>query len=333
MQITAPSRREAIAGAIGAVALAGALVEVRAGETSREAGTGGGRLEVVVPAAAGGGFDTVARQTQYALQQNGLASGVEVLNLPGGGGTVGLNHMAQQRGRGDVLMVMGSSILGGIEITGSRTTLADITPLARLAEDYIVVAVRQDSPLRTLEDLAAAWTEAPRDLVVGGGAIGTSDHLLAALMLDGLGISPSELNYIVYSGDGEVLTSLLSHTSDIAVSSYNGFQSQIEAGEVRALAVSAAEPLPGVDVPTLREAGMDLDLANWRGLAAPGGLDEDQREVLLDLVHALVETPEWREAVERFGWREAFVAGEDFDAFLTEETARLEQIIEGLGLS
>lgn len=287
----------------------------------------------MVPAAAGGGFGTVARQAQYALRQNGLARTVEVLNLPGGGGTVGLNHVAQQPARADLLMVMGSSTLGGIKITGSRTTLDDITPLARLAEDYIVVAVRQDSPLRSLDDLVGVWRSEPRGLVVAGGAIGTSDHLLAALMLDRAGVEPSELNYLVYSGDGEVLTSLLSRTADIAVSSYNGFEAQIEAGEIRALALSAAEPLPGVDVPTLRQAGMDLELANWRGLAATGGLDEAHREALLELAHDLVRTEEWQEAVERFGWRDAFISGADFTDFLREETARLDQIIEGLGLS
>ncbi|MFI6579268.1 Bug family tripartite tricarboxylate transporter substrate binding protein [Nocardiopsis sp. NPDC050513] len=331
MRQPALSRREVIAGVAGAAAFGGALVEI-AGSRS-DPGSGGGRLEIVVPAAVGGGFDTVARQAQHAFTGNGLTGAIEVLNMPGGGGTVGLTYVAQQPARDDLLMVMGSSILGGIEITGSRTTLADITPLARLAEDYIVVAVRQDSALHDLSDLVDLWRDRPRDVAVAGGAVGTSDHLLAALMLGRVGADPADLNYLVYSGDGEVLTSLLSGTADVAVSSYNGLESQIAAGEVRALGLSAAERLPGVEVPTLREGGLDLDLANWRGLAATGGLDQAQHDALLALVGALVETQEWQDTVSTFGWRDAYLSGQDFTDFLDAESTRLEEIIEGLGLS
>ncbi|MDA0564451.1 tripartite tricarboxylate transporter substrate binding protein [Streptomonospora sp. S1-112] len=327
----APSRREMLAGVIGAAALGGGLLEVRGSEAGRD--RTGSRVEVVVPAAAGGGFDTVARQAQHALRENGLARTVEVLNLPGGGGTVGLSHVAQQAGRADLLMVMGTSILGGIRITGSATTLADITPLAKLAEDYVVVAVRADSPIGSMAELARRWRARPRETAVAGGAVGTADHLLAAMALHGLGADPADLNYIVYSGDGEVLTALLSHTADVAVSSLNGFAAQIEAGQVRALAVSSAERLPGVDIPTVREGGIDLDLANWRGLAAPPGLDRRARRRLDALVADLVETPQWRSALQRFGWRDALLTGADFTDFLAEEDRRLTGIIEGLGLS
>jgi putative tricarboxylic transport membrane protein len=323
------SRREALAGVIAAAALGGGAWEA-AGSAAR--GGVGSRVEVVVPAAAGGGFDTVARQAQHALQTNGLTRTVEVVNMPGGGGTVGLSHVAGQTGRADLLMVMGTSILGGVRITGSAVTLDDITPLARLAEDYVVVAVRADSPLTSFADLAERWAADPRAVAVAGGAVGTADHLLAALALRGVGADPADLTYIVYSGDGEVLTSLLSHTADVAVSSYNGFAAQIDAGEVRALAVSAARPLPGVDIPTLREAGLDLDLANWRGLAAAPGLDAGQRDRLAGLARDLVATEEWRESVRRFGWEDAFLAGADFADFLAEEDDRLTGIIDGLGL-
>ncbi|MFC7329218.1 tripartite tricarboxylate transporter substrate binding protein [Marinactinospora rubrisoli] len=331
MKRAALSRREALAGVIGAVALGGGVLEMR---SSRQPGERtGSRIEMVVPAAAGGGFDSVARQAQHALGENGLTRTVEVVNLPGGGGTVGLSYVAQQAGRPDLLMVMGTSILGGVRITGSPATLADTTPLAKLAEDYVVVAVRADSSITSLGRLADRWRSRPREVVVAGGAVGTSDHLLAAMALQRLGADPADLNYIVYSGDGEVLAALLSNTADVAVSSFNGFAAQIEAGEVRALAVSSPNRLPGVDIPTVREAGLDLDLANWRGLAAAPGITERQRADLEDLVRALVETPEWRRSLARFGWQDTFLAGADFETFLAAEDERLTAIIEGLGLA
>ncbi|GAB3206055.1 tripartite tricarboxylate transporter substrate binding protein [Marinactinospora endophytica] len=325
------NRREMLAGVAGVAALGGGVLEVRNSETTRE--RAGSRIEMVVPAAAGGGFDSVARQAQHALGENGLVRTVEVVNLPGGGGTVGLSHMSRQHGRSDVLMIMGTSILGGIRITGSPTTLADITPLAKLAEDYVVVAVRADSPVRSFHQLADRWRSDPRRITVAGGAVGTADHLTAALALQRLGADPADLNYIVYSGDGEVLTALLSHTADVAVSSLNGFAAQIEVGEVRALAVSSAHRLPGVDVPTIRESGLDLDLANWRGLAAAPGLTDGQRRTLEDLVRDLVETPEWGHSLQRFGWKDTFSTGAEFADFLAGEDRRLAGIIKGLGLS
>lgn len=331
MNSSALSRREVLAGVIGAVALGGGALEVRSSGTA-QAGSGS-RLEMVVPAAAGGGFDSVARQAQHALRANGLAQSVEVVNMPGGGGTAGVSHVAQQAGRSDLMMVMGTSILGGIQITGSSTTLEDITPLAKLAENYSVVAVRADSPIESFEQLADRWRTEPRGVVVAGGAVGTADHLLAATVLQRIGIEPADLNYLVYSGDGEVLTSLLSRTADVAISSLKGFESQIEAGEVRALAVSSPQRMPGVEIPTIREAGLDLDLANWRGLAAPPGLDESQRAALQDLVRGLVQTPQWRQSLQRFEWTESFLIGAEFDAFLTGENERLTGIIKGLGLA
>lgn len=331
MNRSALSRREVLAGALGAVALGGGVLQVRSSE-STEAGTGS-RLEIVVPAAAGGGFDSVARQAQHALRENGLAQTVEVVNMPGGGGTVGLSHAAQQVGRSDLMMVMGTSILGGVQITGSSTTLEDVTPLAKLAENYSVVAVRADSQLTSFEQLAERWRADPREVVVAGGAVGTADHLLAAMVLQRLGIDPADLNYLVYSGDGEVLTSLLSHTADVAISSLKGFQAQIEAGAVRAVAISAPKPLPGIEIPTIREAGFDLDLANWRGLAAPPGLGSSQRAALQDLVRELVETPQWQQSLERFEWTESFLIGREFDEFLAEENERLTGIVRGLGLA
>lgn len=331
MNRSAPSRRAVLAGAAGALAFGGGALEVRS--SAAEEDQAGSRLEFVVPAAAGGGFDSVARQAQHALRKNGLAQAIEITNMPGGGGTAGLSNVAQQPGRAGLLMVMGTSILGGIRITGSPTTLQDIAPLAKLAEDYVVIAVRRDSPIATFEQLARQWRDRPRETVVAGGAVGTSDHLLAALALQRLGADPADLNYIVYSGDGEVLTSLLSGTADVAVSSLNGFTAQIDAGEVRALAVSSAKRLPGVAIPTVRESGLGLDLANWRGLAAPPGLGEEQRAGLERLVADLVATAEWEQSLQRFGWQDSFLTGADFQRFLADEDERLTGIIKGLGLA
>jgi putative tricarboxylic transport membrane protein len=139
------------------------------------------------------------------------------------------------------------------------------------------------------------------------------------------------VNYIAYSGGGELATSLLSGTIKASVSGYVDFADQIEAGKLKALAVSAPEPVPTIDLPTLKELGYDIELTNWRGIvAAPGITDEEKRE-LQTIVQEVVETPEWRDAIERNQWTDTFLVGEEFEAFIAEETAAVDKIWNELG--
>ncbi|MDO5501301.1 MAG: tripartite tricarboxylate transporter substrate-binding protein, partial [Propionibacteriaceae bacterium] len=134
------------------------------------------------------------------------------------------------------------------------------------------------------------------------------------------------------SGGGEAVQVLTSGAADVAVSGYNEFADQIEAGRMRGLAVVAPEPVDGIPLPTLLDAGYDVQMTNWRGFVAPPGITDEQFDELREIVTEAVATPEWQEAMARNMWTDVFLTGPEFDAFVEEDTARIRALVEELGL-
>ncbi|MEZ5085250.1 MAG: tripartite tricarboxylate transporter substrate-binding protein [Tessaracoccus sp.] len=300
-------------------------------------GSGGGggprtKLTVVAPAAPGGGWDAFAREGQQALRLNGISGTIQVVNIPGAAGTIGLTQVAGMGGREDIMLVSGGVMVGGILVNNSTVTLEDVTPIARLADDYNVLVVPGDSPLETLDDFLEVFMADPTGTAIAGGSLGGIDHVLAGLIADASGIDPQAVNYIAYSGGGEVVTSLLSHTTVAGLSGYNDFRDQIESGNMRALAISSEERLEGLDIPTFTELGLDVSMANWRGYVAPPGISDEIRNELVAMLGEMVETEEWADTLRRNNWEGNFMGGDEFAEFLDEEIATTEQILRELGL-
>ncbi|MBX0300312.1 tripartite tricarboxylate transporter substrate binding protein [Cryobacterium sp. 1639] len=290
------------------------------------------KLTLIAPAAPGGGWDGFARESQQAMRVNGVVNTARVVNVPGAGGTIGLNQLGQMDGREDVLMITGAVMLGAIELADTQTTLDDVTLIARVADDYNVLVVPADSPYETIEDFAAGWAADPGGHAIAGGSLGGIDHLLSGLLAQEIGFDPQQVNYVAYSGGGEVLTSVLSNTAAAGISGYNEFSDQIEAGTIRALGTSAAEPVDGIDVPTFIESGLDVEMSNWRGYVAPAGISDDTREELVAIVTEMHATADWEDAMTRNRWSDSFSTGAELDDFVAEETVRVAAIIKELGL-
>lgn len=324
-----------VAAAVGLVATV-ALVGVAVVDVTNSAAAGSGprdRLHITVPAAPGGGWDSVGREIQSVVDGEELANTTEVLNVPGAGGAIGLARVVNQSGSGDTLMMTGTVMMGSIAATGTPHDLTDVTPIARLADDYGVVVVPADSPIRTLDDLIAEWRADPRSVAVGGGSVGGTDHLLAGMLMDETGADPTELNYIPYAGGGEAVAGMLNGSLDVGVSGYDEFSAQIESGEVRAIGLSAAEPVDDIDIPTFRQQGVDVELANWRGVVAPPGLSEQQRGELEELLQQVHDTKQWQDTLETQQWQDTFATGERFERFVKRETDRITEISKELGLA
>jgi putative tricarboxylic transport membrane protein len=317
--------------ALGALVPVVALAGIDANRSGAVSGARTG-LTIVAPASAGGGWDTVARELQAAMRENGVVSNPQVVNIPGAAGTIGLNQVMQMHGRDDVVLVTGTTMVGGIEVNGLGQDLTETDPLRRLADDYMVLAVPASSPHQSLEDFVAAWQEDPGAMSIGGGSLGGTEHVLTGLAAQAAGIDPADTNYIPYSGGGEILTSMLSNSIDAGISSYVEFGSQIESGTMRALAISAPEPVEGVDIPTFHEQGLDVDLINWRGVVAPPGLEDEELAELNAIIDETVATPEWQNALERNQWESEDNTAEQFRSFIEEETARIRSVIEEAGL-
>jgi putative tricarboxylic transport membrane protein len=285
-------------------------------------------LRIIAPAAPGGGWDQTARVMQQALQRAGLVRIAPVENVPGAAGTIGLaRFIGAEAGRRDVVMVSGLIMLGGIVMHRSPVTLHDVTPLARLTGEYEVIAVPVASPFHTLRDLLDAFKAKPESISWGGGSAGGSDQILTGLVADAVGVSPSRVNYIAFSGGGESLAAILGGQVSVGINGLAEFAPQIEAGTLRPLAISSAERLAGVEVPTLREQGLPIDFENWRSLVAPPGLAAADRERLESLVATMVASPPWREALARYRWLDRYLAGDGFTRFAAAEETRVRDVL------
>jgi putative tricarboxylic transport membrane protein len=289
-------------------------------------------LRLIAPAAPGGGWDQTARAMQAALQAAGLAGTSSVENVPGAAGTIGLaRFISAERAKGDVLMVSGLIMLGAIVTHQSPVTLREVTPIARLVGEYEVLVVPAASPIRTLADLVTAFRAAPESISWGGGSAGGTDQILAGLFADAVDVDPRRVNYIAYSGGGESLSAILGGQVSVGVNGLAELAPHIEAGAVRVLAVSSAQRLPGLDAPTFREQGVELEVENWRSVVAPPGVSALERERLERTIEAMVRSDAWARTLAQYRWNDRYLAGTPFARFTAAEEARVQSILSRLG--
>lgn len=289
------------------------------------------RLDIMAPAAPGGGWDGTARAMARAFEDGDIAKSTTVKNVAGAGGTVGLAQFGNDHSDNS-LMVMGLVMIGAIATNESKVTLHDVTPIARLTAEDEVIVVPASSPYKTIKDLAEALKAKGKGVAITGGSAGGTDHIIAGLFAKAVGISPTDLNYIPYSGGGESLAALLGSKVDAGISGVSEYAEQIKAGKLRALAVASGERVPDLDAPTLKESGYDVDVINWRGVVAPGGLSDDARARLVDSVEAMHDTQAWQDALSKNGWSDTFLAGDEFASYIDEQISTTEGVLKDLGL-
>ena len=289
-------------------------------------------LEIIAPAGPGGGYDQLARATQEVLQGQGLAGGVQVENIPGAGGTIGLAQFVTKGSRNPNLLVTGLGMIGAIAINKSPVTLDQVKPLARLTGEYQPLVVAADSPIKSLADLIAKFKADPGSVSWGGFALGSPDHILSALIVQAVGGDVAKMNYIVAGAGGEMLAQVMGGHLTVATGGLNEMAQQIATGKLRALGISSPERLPGVDMPTFKEQGVDVTLVNWRGLVAPAKMRAADVKSLDEAMAAMVQSAPWQALLKERGWVDMYQSSEEFAAFLTPERARIEGILKDLGL-
>ncbi len=299
-------------------------------------------IEIMAPAAPGGGWDTTAREMQRVLQEEGLVPTVEVYNVEGAGGTVGIAQLVNdEAGNDHHLMMMGLEMIGAIATNASPVTLEQTTPISSLTAEFEVIVVPADSEYQTLDDLIAAFQADPTAISWGGGSAGGTDHILVGLIAQATGVDPTQINYVPFSGGGEALAAILGGQVSAGVSGVGEWLDQIESGELRALAVSGvaaaeaggATPVASAPIaPTLQEQGIDVELANWRGVVAPPEISDEGRDCLIAVVEQMVASEGWAETREQYGWQDFAMFGDEFATFLDEERERVTGILTELGL-
>ncbi|HSO06637.1 MAG TPA: tripartite tricarboxylate transporter substrate-binding protein [Pelomicrobium sp.] len=308
------------AAALAAVAFAGSALAID-------------NLKILIPANPGGGWDSTGRALAAAMQSAGSVKNVQFENKGGAAGTIGLAQFVNTaKGDPNALMVGGMVMVGGIIQNKSPVDLTMVTPVARLTTEYLVVVVPGSSPIKDMKELAAKFKADPGSVSWAGGSAGGSDHILAGLIAKDLGVEPSKVNYVPFKGGGEAVAAIIGGHVTAGISGYSEFEQHIKSGRMRAVAISSPAREPGIDVPTLKEQGYNVELANWRGIFAAPGISKEQQAALIKAVEAGVKSPAWAETLKQRNWTGVWLPGDEYRAFIDNDVKRIGEILAGLNL-
>jgi putative tricarboxylic transport membrane protein len=317
-------RRDDFLKTLGALAVAGVLPAVARAEVT---------LRMMIPANPGGGWDTTGRALGKALTDSGAAASVTFENRGGAAGAIGLAQFYNaSRGDANALMVMGAVMLGGIITGRPPVSITQVTPIARLTTEFNVFVLPADSPLRTMADVVAQMRRDPGSVRWGGGSRGSTEHIAAAMIARAVGTDPARINYIPFRGGGEAVAAILGGNVTVGGSGLSEFRPYIESGRMRAIGVTSDARLRGVDVPTLREQGIDVVIGNWRGVYGAAGINDAQRRALTERVVRATRHRSWAEALEKNNWTPALLTGKEFEDFVDRDFAALRATMVKAGM-
>ncbi|RQO63234.1 C4-dicarboxylate ABC transporter substrate-binding protein [Paucibacter sp. KBW04] len=304
-----------------------------AGSLPLAARASGLNLKMMLPANPGGGWDTTGRALGKAIQDAGLAATVNYDNKGGAAGAIGLAQFVNaSKGDPNALMVMGAVMLGGLITGRPPVSLDKATPIARLTSEYNVFVLPANSPFKTMQEVVDQLKKDPGSVKWGGGSRGSTEHIAAAMLARAVGVDPSRINYVAFRGGGEATAAILGGNVTIGGSGYSEFAPYIASGKMRALAITADTRLPGVNVPTLKQLGIDVVIGNWRGVYGAPGITPAQRKALTDLVVAATKSRAWTEALAKNNWTSAVLTGPAFDKFVDDEFASLRAVMVKSGM-
>ena len=290
-------------------------------------------LSIIIPANPGGGWDGTGRAVQEVLRNQKIAAQpVDVINVPGGGGTVGLAQLiGQHSGDGHTIMMMGLTMVGATNMNKSPVNLSQVTPLARMTAEYSAVVVGPGSKFNSLKELLDAFKANPSSIVWAGGPGGGPDHTTIGLIASKLGVPAGDIRYTAFSG-GEGRAMIMGNQIDAAVLGLGEVSADAKAGLLSVLAITAPARIPGTDFPTMKEGGLDLEFSNWRGFAGPPNMSAESREAWVKMLTDLHDSQAWKDILAKRNWADAFLTGEGFSSYVANENNRIGVLFKDLGL-
>jgi putative tricarboxylic transport membrane protein len=289
--------------------------------------------KIMAPAAPGGGWDQTARSMQSALQDEKISESVQVTNVPGAGGTIGLAQFVNQTNGDPTQLIVGGYVMVGAILTNkSPVTLDQVTPIARLTGEYEAIVVPAASEIKDMAGLVEKLKADPGSVSWGGGSAGGTDHITAGLIAKAVGVDPTKVNYIAFSGGGEALAAILGNQVTVGISGYSEFAEQVKAGTLRIIGISSDEKVAGIDAPTFKEGGVDVSIQNWRMVAAAPGITDEQKHAIVADVDKLVQSASWQKTLADKGWANTYLAGDAFAEQLKKDTEATSAILKDIGL-
>ena len=300
-----------------AATAAGALPAVVSAQATRPAPAAAAtlpKLRIVIPANEGGGWDQTGRALGAAMVAAGAVGQIEYENIGGKGGTIGLaRYVEKYDADPDTLLMSGMVMVGAVALQKPAVDMSRIAPVARLTSDYEVVVVKGDSPIMTAKDLVAKMRSDPANAAIAGGSAGGIDHMFAGILSRATG-NTAALVYQPFAGGAQVVSAVESGKAIAGISGYSEFSEHIASGKLRAIGVSSRNAFMGV--PSVRQQGVDADLANWRGVFTGKAVPAARQAVLLEAVRRAVATDAWQKALKRSNWDNYWMEGKDFQSFL-----------------
>lgn len=291
-------------------------------------------LQIFVPAAPGGGWDGTGRAIESVMRAEKIIENFQFEHAPGAGGVVGLpKFISTKKGQPNAIMIGGMVMVGAIIANKAPLKLTDVVPLCRLTGEFLAVVVPAESPFKTMGDLVAALKADPGKVSWAGGSAGGSDHILAGMIAKAAGVDPRKVAYVAYAGGGPATAALLGNQVSCGVSGYGEFAEQVKAGKLRVLALSSDKRQDGINAPTLKEAGVDVELFNWRGVFGAPGTTKAQQDALIALFDKLVTSESWKTELTKRDWTGIYMRGDAFAKYIETETARITGILKDLGLA
>ena len=296
----------------------------------------GRTVELVVGSSPGGSPDVMARVVQRIFQSTGLVPSSTVVNKPGAANTIGWAYLNQHAGDAHYIATFSPALIGNRIMGTTQLTYTDFTPLNILAREFVVIAVKADSPIASLSDLTARLRKDPQSVSFAfATARGNHNHIVLGMYLKSIGVDPKVAKAVVYSGGGEALTAFLGGHIDVYVASPRSMVPQQKEGRARVLGISSAQRQSGglADLPTFKESGVDAVFFTWRGFMGPKGLKPAEIAYWDNVFGKLAQTAEWKKDTEEQFWNADYLLSAATRKHLESENDQTRAVLTELGLA
>jgi putative tricarboxylic transport membrane protein len=294
-------------------------------------------VEIIVSSVPGGSNDKTGREIEKALLDlKVVPTSTSVVGKPGGGGNIAMAYTNQHAGDGHYLMVTTSTISSNHIIGASKLNYTDFTPIAVLVNDYVVFAVKTDSPLKSGKDVMAQFKSKPQSVAIGfAAAFGNTRHVAAGLLIKAVNGNPRDLKTVVFKGSAEAIAGLLGNHLEMVIIGAGNAVAHVQSGRMRVLAVTSPQRLAGAlsSVPTWRELGADVVSGSWRGVMGPKDLPAAQLAFWENAMRQVSQNAGWKSDVERNFWSEDFVVGAQLKKELDKDYMDAKKVLMDIGLA
>lgn len=294
-------------------------------------------VEIIVSSVPGGSNDKTGREIEKALNElKVVPTSTSVVGKPGGGGNIAMAYTNQHAGDGHYIMVATSTISSNHIIGASKLNYTDFTPIASLVNDYVVFAVKADSPLKNGKELVAQFKTQPQGVAIGfAAAFGNTRHVAAGLLIKAIGGNARDLKTVVFKGSAEAISALLGAHLEMVIIGAGNAVAHVQSGRMRVLAVTSPQRLTGAlsMVPTWRELGVDVVSGSWRGVIGPKALPAAQLAYWENAMRLVSQNAGWKTDLDRNYWSEDFVVGAPFRKALEKDYADTKKVLVDIGLA